>query len=68
MQHPSRPHRLAGWAHVMKVLIVEDDPSERLLLQTLVAEEGHTVEVAVDGAAGLDAFRQLRPDRRPASG
>ncbi len=46
----------------MKVLIVEDDPGVRLLLQTLVAEEGHTVEVAVDGAAGLDAFRQLRPD------
>ncbi len=45
----------------MKVLVVEDDPDVRLLLQTLVAEEGHTVEVAVDGAAGLDAFRQLRP-------
>ena len=51
-----------GWAHVMKVLIVEDDPSVRLLLQTLVAEQGHTVQVAVDGAAGLDVFRQLRPD------
>ena len=46
----------------MKVLIVEDDPDVRLLLQTLVADEGHTVEVAVDGAAGLDAFRQFRPD------
>ena len=46
----------------MKVLIVEDDPGVRVLLQTLVAEEGHTVEVAVDGPAGLDAFRQLRPD------
>ncbi len=46
----------------MKVLVVEDDPDVRLLLQTLVAEEGHTVEVAVDGAAGLDAFWQFRPD------
>ena len=46
----------------MKVLIVEDDPSVRVLLQTLVAEEGHSVEVAVDGAAGLEAFRQFRPD------
>ena len=46
----------------MNVLIVEDDPDVRLLLQMLVSEEGHTSEVAVDGAAGLDAFRRFRPD------
>ncbi len=35
------------------VLVVEDDPSVRGLLQTLLASEGYDVQVASDGIAGL---------------
>jgi DNA-binding response OmpR family regulator len=36
-----------------KVLVVEDDPSVRGLLQTLLAAEGYDVVTASDGLAGL---------------
>ena len=35
------------------VLVVEDDPSVRGLLQTLLTAEGYDVAVASDGLAGL---------------
>ncbi|HVE64777.1 MAG TPA: response regulator [Mycobacteriales bacterium] len=35
------------------VLVVEDDPSVRGLLQTLLTSEGYDVQVASDGIAGL---------------
>jgi DNA-binding response OmpR family regulator len=37
----------------VKVLVVEDDPSVRGLLQTLLAAEGYDVSTASDGLAGL---------------
>jgi DNA-binding response OmpR family regulator len=36
-----------------KVLVVEDDPSVRGLLQTLLSAEGYEVVTASDGLAGL---------------
>ena len=36
-----------------KVLVVEDDPSVRGLLQTLLSAEGYDVVTASDGLAGL---------------
>lgn len=36
-----------------RVLVVEDDPSVRGLLQTLLEAEGYVVSVASDGLAGL---------------
>jgi DNA-binding response OmpR family regulator len=38
---------------VARVLVVEDDPSVRGLLQTLLASEGYDVSTASDGLAGL---------------
>ena len=35
------------------VLVIEDDPNVRGLLQTLLASEGYSVETASDGIAGL---------------
>jgi CheY-like chemotaxis protein len=35
------------------ILVVEDDPSVRGLLQTLLTSEGYEVHVASDGIAGL---------------
>ena len=37
----------------VRVLVVEDDPSVRGLLQTLLAAEGYDVATASDGLAGL---------------
>jgi DNA-binding response OmpR family regulator len=43
------------------VLVVEDDPSVRGLLQTLLAAEGYDVAVASDGLAGLVKASSQRP-------
>ena len=36
-----------------RILVVEDDPSVRGLLQTLLSAEGYDVVTASDGLAGL---------------
>lgn len=43
------------------VLVVEDDPSVRGLLQTLLVAEGYDVAVASDGLAGLVKASSRRP-------
>lgn len=37
----------------VRVLVVEDDPSVRGLMQTLLSAEGYQVSTAADGRAGL---------------
>lgn len=43
------------------VLVVEDDPSVRGLLQTLLSAEGYDVVTASDGLAGLVKATSRRP-------
>jgi len=43
------------------VLVVEDDPSVRGLLQTLLSAEGYDVATASDGLAGLVKASSRRP-------
>lgn len=43
------------------MLVVEDDPSVRGLLQTLLAAQGYRVTVADDGLAGLVKASSARP-------
>ena len=47
-----------------RILLVEDDPDVRALLELVLREEGHTVDAAADGHAALDLVesRHLRPD------
>lgn len=45
-----------------RVLVVEDDPSVRGLLQTLLSAEGYDVSTASDGLAGLVKIASTRPD------
>jgi len=47
---------------VTRVLIVEDEPSFVEALQVSLGAEGFEVHAAVDGKAGLEAFRRVRPD------
>ena len=45
----------------VQVLVVEDDPSVRGLMRTLLASEGYDVATASDGLAGLDQAAATRP-------
>ncbi len=46
----------------LEVLVVEDDPSVRGLLQTILEDEALDVVAAADGEEGLRLARSLRPD------
>ncbi len=46
----------------MKVLIVDDSPTIRAALRTLVEQMGHSVIDAEDGSKGLASYRDSRPD------
>jgi two-component system, OmpR family, response regulator MprA len=45
-----------------RILVVDDDPGVGAALQRALAAEGHEVEVAVDGPAGLAAASARQPD------
>lgn len=45
----------------VRILVVEDDPSVRGLLQTLLSAEGYDVVTASDGLAGLVKATHQRP-------
>lgn len=45
-----------------KILLVEDNEMNRDMLSRRLEKRGHTVAIAVDGAAGLAKARSERPD------
>ena len=45
-----------------RVLIADDEPNIVISLEFLMQREGHTVSVARDGIAALEAIRRDRPD------
>jgi DNA-binding response OmpR family regulator len=47
---------------MIRVLVIDDEPAVRLLLQRNLEFAGFEVETAEDGARGLVAFRQSAPD------
>ncbi|MEO5332343.1 MAG: SpoIIE family protein phosphatase [Magnetococcus sp. YQC-5] len=46
----------------MKILIVDDDPINRTILQRLLGKEGHAVITADNGREGVDQFSKHQPD------
>jgi CheY-like chemotaxis protein len=44
------------------VLVVDDDPDVRDFIAASLADYGYAVREAVDGASGLEAFEEKRPD------
>ncbi len=46
----------------ISVLIVEDDPNIRELLQMYLEKDGYAVTLAADGGQGLEKFRAIRPN------
>ncbi len=45
-----------------KILYIEDNPENRLLVRRILEAEGYTVTEAVDGYSGLEAARASVPD------
>ena len=45
-----------------KILIVDDSPTMRGLVQSALKQEGHTFATAEDGQDGLDKFGAFSPD------
>ncbi len=46
----------------LKILIADDNKTDRLLLQTIVRKEGHSVVTACDGLEAVQAFVDEAPD------
>jgi CheY-like chemotaxis protein len=46
----------------MCILVVDDEPDIRTMLEVVLAAEGWTVEQASSGEEGLESFRTARPD------
>ncbi len=46
----------------MKMLIVEDDPVSRLLVQKIISEAGHAITEASDGETAWRLFQEQAPD------
>ncbi len=47
---------------IKTVLVAEDDPETRLILQQGLTRAGYYVVVAEDGEQALERFREVRPD------
>lgn len=45
-----------------KILIIDDDEVQLSLLQTILADQGHTLYSTADGPQGVELFRTHRPD------
>ncbi len=50
--------------HVMRILVVEDDPTSRLLLRKMLEPFG-SCDVAVNGKEAVEAFRQAQQSGEP---
>ncbi|HPO52469.1 MAG TPA: response regulator [bacterium] len=48
--------------HIKTILVAEDDPETRLILQQGLLRAGYRVVIAEDGEQALERFRESRPD------
>lgn len=46
----------------LKILIAEDDPTDRLLLSKIIHNDGHEVAQAVNGVDAIQKFVEFQPD------
>jgi two-component system OmpR family response regulator len=46
----------------MRILVVDDEPDIRTMLDVVLAAEGWSVEQASSGEEGLEVFRSTQPD------
>jgi len=56
---------LANGAHpegALKILVVDDEPTNRMVLNAMLGKEGHEVVMAGNGQEAIEAFERERPD------
>lgn len=46
----------------LRILIADDNDSDRLILKTILTQQGHTVYCAADGLEAVDIFKLEEPD------
>ncbi|HEV2329358.1 MAG TPA: ATP-binding protein [Verrucomicrobiae bacterium] len=49
----------------MRILCIDDEPALRILIQELLLRDGHDIEMADGGQAGIDAFRAALQRQAP---
>jgi DNA-binding response OmpR family regulator len=49
-------------ASALSILLVDDEPTLRLLLKKILAVHGNQIDEAADGTEGLEQYYKLRPD------
>src|SRR6476620_1863123 len=59
---PGKVKGLVRWAGLARVLHIEDDPRNRLLVRKLLSADGHEVIDAADGLEGVRLAIAQRPD------
>lgn len=47
---------------IAKILIADDNNTDRLLLKAILCQQGHEVFVARDGYEAIEVFREIQPD------
>ena len=55
-------HKITAMTKTIKVLLVDDDLKNSMLLKRFIEAEGYEVAYATDGRVGLEMYRQARPD------
>ena len=56
-----RTEQPGSYSPASTVLVIDDDPTVRELMQRSLARDGYHVEVAADGRTGLEMARRLKP-------
>ena len=55
-------HKITAMTKTIKVLLVDDDLKNSMLLKRFIEAEGYEVAYATNGRVGLEMYRQARPD------
>lgn len=58
-------HQPHGTSRPLRILCIDDEPMLREVIKEMLRSEGHTVEVADGGQAGLDLFRMAKEQGSP---
>lgn len=53
---------LVGWPRVKKILVVEDDPVNQMILADFLAANGYEIVAASSGPEGMERFERESPD------